>query len=91
MIKSYFYANGIFEVGALARQFISFIVCTFLTVSAQTRPFSIISIAVGFAFLPFVWLINSIWFFNEAFKKPEYNEQKLIKRCKYLCVRVPFR
>ncbi|XP_019875784.1 gamma-secretase subunit pen-2 [Aethina tumida] len=35
---------------------------------------------VGFAFLPFIWTVNAIWFFNEAFRKPEYEEQKQIKR-----------
>ncbi|XP_050302227.1 gamma-secretase subunit pen-2 [Anthonomus grandis grandis] len=35
---------------------------------------------VGFAFLPFVWAVNAIWFFNEAFRKPEYPEQKQIKK-----------
>ncbi|CAO1335254.1 unnamed protein product [Diamesa serratosioi] len=35
---------------------------------------------VGFAFLPFVWLINTVWFFGEAFKKPVYEEQVAIKR-----------
>lgn len=33
----------------------------------------------GFFFLPFLWLINAIWFFDEAFKKPAYDEQKKIK------------
>ncbi|XP_060533009.1 gamma-secretase subunit pen-2 [Cylas formicarius] len=35
---------------------------------------------VGFALLPFVWTVNAIWFFNEAFRRPEYNEQKQIRR-----------
>ncbi|KAJ8980382.1 hypothetical protein NQ317_009376 [Molorchus minor] len=35
---------------------------------------------VGFALLPFVWTVNAIWFFNEAFRKPEYEEQKNIKK-----------
>ncbi|CAG9770008.1 unnamed protein product [Ceutorhynchus assimilis] len=34
----------------------------------------------GFALLPFVWAVNAIWFFNEAFRKPEYNEQKQIRK-----------
>merc|ERR1712112_199341 len=33
----------------------------------------------GFAFLPFLWFINSFWFFKEAFRKPFYAEQKQIK------------
>ena len=32
--------------------------------------------------LPFVWLVNAVWFFNEAFRKPVYDEQKQIKSCK---------
>ncbi|XP_049839877.1 gamma-secretase subunit pen-2 isoform X1 [Schistocerca gregaria] len=38
------------------------------------------SIVTGFAFLPFLWCINAIWFFPEAFKRPEYEEQKPIKK-----------
>ncbi|CAG9831095.1 unnamed protein product [Diabrotica balteata] len=35
---------------------------------------------IGFFFLPFVWFVNAIWFFREAFQKPEYQEQKHIKK-----------
>ncbi len=36
---------------------------------------------LGFALLPFLWAINSVWFFHEAFmKKPEYPEQAQIRR-----------
>ena len=35
----------------------------------------------GFALLPFLWFVNSIWFFKEAFLKPPYEEQKQIKTC----------
>ncbi|CAH0549576.1 unnamed protein product [Brassicogethes aeneus] len=35
---------------------------------------------IGFALLPFIWTVNAIWFFNEAFRKPEYEEQKQIKK-----------
>nr|AXY96274.1 Pen2 [Locusta migratoria migratoria] len=34
----------------------------------------------GFAFLPFLWCINAIWFFPEAFRRPEFEEQKPIKK-----------
>ncbi|XP_066256180.1 gamma-secretase subunit pen-2 [Euwallacea similis] len=34
----------------------------------------------GFACLPFVWAVNALWFFNEGFRRPEYQEQKQIKR-----------
>ncbi|KAG7176556.1 gamma-secretase subunit pen-2-like [Homarus americanus] len=34
----------------------------------------------GFAFLPFMWAINAIWFLNEAFWAPPYPEQKQIRR-----------
>lgn len=37
----------------------------------------------GFAFLPFLWLVNVLWFFKEAFIKPNYTEQLQIKKCKY--------
>ena len=47
-----------------------------------------LSFSVGFAFLPFVWLINTVWFFGEAFKKPVYEEQVAIKRCKYICKKI---
>ncbi|KAL0985005.1 hypothetical protein UPYG_G00151750 [Umbra pygmaea] len=33
----------------------------------------------GFAFLPFLWLVNVVWFFKEAFFKPAYTEQLQIK------------
>uniref|UniRef100_A0AAV2MDE9 Gamma-secretase subunit PEN-2 n=1 Tax=Knipowitschia caucasica TaxID=637954 RepID=A0AAV2MDE9_KNICA len=33
----------------------------------------------GFALLPFLWLVNVIWFFREAFLKPSYSEQTQIK------------
>ncbi|CAL1543444.1 unnamed protein product [Lymnaea stagnalis] len=33
----------------------------------------------GFFILPFLWFINCIWFFNEAFRKPEYPEQSQIR------------
>lgn len=38
--------------------------------------------SAGFALLPFVWAINTVWFFNEAFRKPAYEEQKSIRKCK---------
>ncbi|GJQ85054.1 hypothetical protein Trydic_g3716 [Trypoxylus dichotomus] len=34
----------------------------------------------GFALLPFVWAVNAIWFFGEAFRKDKYDEQPQIKR-----------
>ncbi|XP_044739366.1 gamma-secretase subunit pen-2 [Chrysoperla carnea] len=34
----------------------------------------------GFAFLPFLWAVNFLWFFSEAFRKPVYDEQKQIKK-----------
>lgn len=37
----------------------------------------------GFAFLPFLWLVNVVWFFREAFIKPTYTEQLQIKACKF--------
>uniref|UniRef100_A0A671R7E9 Gamma-secretase subunit PEN-2 n=1 Tax=Sinocyclocheilus anshuiensis TaxID=1608454 RepID=A0A671R7E9_9TELE len=33
----------------------------------------------GFAFLPFLWLVNVLWFFKEAFLNPAYTEQPQIK------------
>lgn len=38
----------------------------------------------GFAFLPFLWLVNVLWFFKEAFLKPAYTEQPQIKSCEYV-------
>ncbi|XP_065346090.1 gamma-secretase subunit pen-2 [Cloeon dipterum] len=34
----------------------------------------------GFAFLPFLWAINAVWFFWEAFRRNPFEEQKLIRR-----------
>lgn len=33
----------------------------------------------GFALLPFLWFINAVWFFNEAFRQPSYPQQKQIR------------
>ena len=34
----------------------------------------------GFALLPFLWFVNAIWFFREAFlRKPIFDQQKAIK------------
>lgn len=33
----------------------------------------------GFALLPFLWGVNSVWFFREAFLKEPYEEQKQIR------------
>ncbi|CAG2056009.1 unnamed protein product [Timema podura] len=32
--------------------------------------------ATGFAFLPFLWCVNAVWFFKDAFIKQPYEEQK---------------
>lgn len=37
----------------------------------------------GLLFLPFLWAINCVWFFGEAFRKPPYEEQPQIKKCVY--------
>ncbi|XP_067831316.1 gamma-secretase subunit PEN-2, partial [Heptranchias perlo] len=34
----------------------------------------------GFALLPFLWLVNVVWFFQEAFFKPQFDEQPQIKK-----------
>ncbi|XP_043472910.1 gamma-secretase subunit pen-2 isoform X2 [Leptopilina heterotoma] len=34
----------------------------------------------GFALLPFLWAINSIWFFRQAFLEPYFEEQKQIRK-----------
>lgn len=46
--------------------------------------------SVGFALLPFIWAVNSIWFFDEAFRKPAYDEQKSIRRCMCILVDIIF-
>ncbi|CAH2056047.1 unnamed protein product, partial [Iphiclides podalirius] len=35
---------------------------------------------VGCILLPFVWAVNAVWFFKEAFIKPPFEEQKQIKK-----------
>ncbi|XP_050663964.1 gamma-secretase subunit pen-2 [Leptidea sinapis] len=35
---------------------------------------------VGCILLPFVWAVNAVWFFKEAFVNPPFDEQKDIKR-----------
>ncbi|XP_022109553.1 gamma-secretase subunit PEN-2-like [Acanthaster planci] len=34
----------------------------------------------GFFLLPFLWFINFIWFFKEAFIRPPFEEQKQMKK-----------
>ena len=31
--------------------------------------------------LPFLWAVNVVWFFKEAFVKPAYAEQPRIRQC----------
>lgn len=33
----------------------------------------------GYFLLPFLWVVNAIWFFNEAFRKAAYEEQPQIR------------
>jgi len=35
---------------------------------------------LGFLLLPFLWGINAVWFFREAFKKPAFEGQATIKK-----------
>jgi len=35
---------------------------------------------LGFLCLPFLWGVNAAWFFGEAFRKPEFEGQKKIKK-----------
>lgn len=41
-------------------------------------------VLVGFVFLPFVWIVNSIWFFPDAFLRPTSNEKKKFRLCKLI-------
>ncbi|XP_050161880.1 gamma-secretase subunit PEN-2 [Myiozetetes cayanensis] len=34
----------------------------------------------GFLLLPFLWVVNVLWFFREAFWAPPFGEQQQIKR-----------
>ena len=34
----------------------------------------------GICLLPFLWIINAVWFFKYAFLKPEFPEQKKMKK-----------
>ncbi|GBP57336.1 Gamma-secretase subunit pen-2 [Eumeta japonica] len=36
--------------------------------------------SVGCLLLPFVWAVNAVWFFKEAFMKPPFEEQQQIKK-----------
>uniref|UniRef100_A0A8C6SMN6 Gamma-secretase subunit PEN-2 n=1 Tax=Neogobius melanostomus TaxID=47308 RepID=A0A8C6SMN6_9GOBI len=33
----------------------------------------------GFALLPFLWLVNVVWFFKEVYFKPSFTEQMQMK------------
>ena len=35
---------------------------------------------VGCLFLPFVWGVNAVWFYKEAFLKPQFPGQSTIKK-----------
>lgn len=77
MIENYIYVNGISEVNPFI--FYHDLIRWFLYEINKLY----FRFLVGFACLPFIWLINSIWFFDEAFRKPVYDEQKSIRRCKF--------
>ena len=47
---------------------------------------NILPLSAGFAFLPFLWLVNACWFFKYAFKAPDFPEQKKIRSCKYIII-----
>jgi len=34
----------------------------------------------GFAVLPFLWAINAVWFFRDAFRSPFFEEQPEIRK-----------
>ena len=34
----------------------------------------------GFALLPFLWLVNTVWFLRDAFFKEEFDEQKELRK-----------
>ncbi|NWZ16906.1 PEN2 secretase, partial [Agelaius phoeniceus] len=34
----------------------------------------------GFLLLPFLWLVNVLWFFRDAFLAPPFGEQPRIKK-----------
>merc|ERR1711976_933661 len=34
----------------------------------------------GFALLPFLWFVNSVWFFREAFLRDAFEQQKQIRK-----------
>ena len=40
----------------------------------------------GFAFLPFLWFVNVVWFFREAFFKDEFDGQTQVSVCECVCV-----
>lgn len=35
---------------------------------------------VGLVALPFVWMVNAVWFSREAFRRPVFPEQKQIRK-----------
>ncbi|XP_034234913.1 gamma-secretase subunit pen-2-like [Thrips palmi] len=34
----------------------------------------------GWAFLPFLWAVNFVWFYKDAFKRPPFEEQSQIRK-----------
>lgn len=35
---------------------------------------------IGFGFLPFLWLVNTLWFLRDAFFRDNFEEQKELKK-----------
>jgi hypothetical protein len=50
--------------------------------SKRNHKIELFCILVGFALLPFVWVVNVVWFFDAAFKKAPFDEQNAIRKCK---------
>lgn len=63
--------------------FQQFIYCSNVKAFRVNIVYFLFYLLAGIAFLPIIWAVNAVWFFDEAFRKPAYEEQKSIKKCMY--------
>lgn len=56
--------------------------CPLITLESM----DVLFISGGFALLPFLWFVNSVWFFKEAFIRDAFEQQKQIKTCELGCL-----
>lgn len=83
LCRKYYLGETALSLSSICSHFhLSFNIVMYYSVTITINIFLLFCIG-GFAFLPFLWLVNVVWFFREAFIKPTYTEQLQIKTCKF--------